>query len=215
MKPEIPTFLCRRAWAVVLAALLIATLAGALPAGAFETVVCFADSIGATPDATTNYCARLQALRPDLAVVNRSAGGRNTVQALAQVSDVVDAACGDSECLVLLHHGVNDMLLEEFDVRSTSRRLRSIWSRASRCRREGWILTPLPFRSPLPEQNEFTREVGNQVIALARRRIPVFDARDLFSIVGWDDHTSDGVHPNEAGALRIAQALAAEIPEAP
>src|SRR5678810_45992 len=86
----------------LLLAVCILILTQAASGWAYETVVCFADSIGNEPGATTNYCAKLQELRPDLIVKNRSVGGRNTVQALSQVQTVVDEACGASSCLVLI-----------------------------------------------------------------------------------------------------------------
>jgi lysophospholipase L1-like esterase len=187
-------------------------LSHASVASAYDKVVCFADSIANSPTSATGYCARLQELRPDLVVENRSVDGRNTVQALSQVQAVVKEACGASSCLVLVHHGVNDQLLPESDARDTAKRLRSIWSRARGTNRDAWILTPLPFDSPTPSQNAFVRDVGNAALAYARRSGAVFDARDVFSIVGWLDNTTDGVHPNAAGADMVAAALADAIP---
>ena len=184
----------------------------ATSAAAYDTVVCFADSIANYPSAGDNYCSRLQQLRPEMNVVNRSANGRNTVQALAQVAAVVDEACGSTSCLVLVHHGVNDMMLPEVDALETAKRLRSIRSRVRGAGRDVWLLTPLPFLSPDPAQNEFARDVGNATIALARRNATVFDARDVFSLSGWTAYTLDGVHPNVSGAAAIAAALASEIP---
>ena len=184
-------------------------LALATSSFAYDTVVCFADSIGNEPGPTTNYCAQLQQLRPDLVVKNRSAGGRDTVLALSQVSAIVDEACAASDCLVLIHHGQNDLFLPDPDARQTAKRLRSIWARARGGARDAWILTLLPS---IGVNHAFTRDVGNSVYALMRRSTDVFDARDVFSHVGWDGYTYDGVHPNAAGAALIAAALADAIP---
>ena len=187
-------------------------LGGAVAAHAYETVVCFADSMATEPGPTTNYCAQLQTLRPDLVVKNRSAGGRTTVLALTQVEAIVDEACGTASCLVLIHHGLNDLSLPDPDAWTTAKRLRAIWSKARGPSRDAWILTPLPFLDFTLSNSSFARDVGNAMFALARRRIPVFDARDLFSFDGWMTRTTDGTHPNDAGALLIADALAEAIP---
>lgn len=191
---------------------LAAMLGSVVDAHAYETVVCFADSMATEPGPTTNYCAQLQALRPELVVKNRSAGGRTTLLALTQVSAVVDEACGATSCLVLIHHGLNDLNLPDPDAWTTAKRLRAIWSKAQGSSRAAWILTPLPFLDSTLNNNPFARDVGNAAFALARRRIPVFDTRDLFAFDGWWAGTTDGTHPNETGAFLIAGALAEAIP---
>ena len=188
-------------------------LGSVVRAQAYETVVCFADSMATEPGPTTNYCAQLQTLRPDLTVKNRSAPGRTTPLALSQVSAVVDEACGTTSCLVLIHHGLNDLSLPDPDAWTTAKRLRAIWSTAATGpSRDAWILTLLPFLDSTLNNSPFARDVGNAAIALARRRIPVFDARDLFSFDGWWGRTTDGTHLNESGALLVATALADAIP---
>jgi hypothetical protein len=183
------------------------------PADAYDRVLCFTDSKCNFPTTETGYCAQLAALRPDLDVRTNCQNNRNTVQALAVAQTVFDTECPSGvSCLVLIDHGTNDWWVDPNDPLSAAKRLGEMWDKAETRTRDAWVFTQTPAMSPWPAAlNVFTRAVNHKLMGLQTPNPVEFDVRDLFVIIGWE-HETDSVHVNEAGAQRIAEALAAAIP---
>ena len=198
--------------------LLLLTPADAAPL----RVACYGDSILANVR-PTDPCTLLQALRPDIAVIQWSQGGLST-QAGIDEYDAFERTHG-SFSYVITNLAINDPAqMGETDPKATAQRIRTL---AGKIRDHGAreiILTPTPATTTATTPGgpvdlvAFTRDVRMWLYRLngGGTAYDVYDMRDIFTVPGWQRCTAptDRTHPVEACRAEIAAYLATVVPRA-
>jgi acyl-CoA thioesterase I len=194
--------------ATSLAAALAASLAGCsrdvdpmagctLPSGA--TVLAIGDSITRGLGAPGNgYAEQLQALRPDLSIVNAGIDGERSAGLLERIDTALDE---HRPAVVLITTGGNDFLrrVPEADTR------RNVAAVVQRVRDQG--STPVLFGIPRASLTAAAGLLSEHDLYedLADDGVPVI--RDVVTQVLSDDALkADRIHPNASGYARLAQA---------
>jgi acyl-CoA thioesterase I len=160
-------------------------------------IVAFGDSLtyGTGADTSESYPARLQVLI-GRKVINAGVSGELSAEGAARLPQVLDK---HQPRLLLLCHGGND-LLRRLDPVQTAGHLRGM-IRAARGRGVEVLLIAVPqpglWLSPAPFYKDLAEELGLPLERGALSRI--LSRREL---------KSDTVHPNAAGYLELAQAVA-------
>lgn len=177
-------------------------------------VMLYGDSI-LNIGAPTDVGTLLQAQRPDLQVLNASFGGLTTAGAIANFAANF-AAYNPRPAIVVTNLGVNDPVgMGETDpLASATRILRLVTMiRASGAEEVVLTPTPAPFSYNGVDIRKFTRDIRTHLFRLGTG-IKVFDVRDEFLTLGWDNYTTiaDNTHPNAAGRQLIANFISGLIP---
>ena len=209
--------MCARTLTALLSMLLVGCAAASPIKRPARRVLCYGDPITQGASFTENWPRRLADARPDLDVSNAGL--------LGDTSDNVDRfeeslAKGPYDWVVILI-GVNDLPSgRSSDPETTVRRILRLARMARTRDAEVIILTLLPVSDrPLLQSNvdlqDFTRTVSRGLLDAyphPRGGIRVANLRDRFTLVGIDDTSDDGLHPNAVGNALIAEFVSDQIP---
>jgi lysophospholipase L1-like esterase len=198
----------------------LALFVGFLPGvvHALPAVMCYGDSLTAASRAPqdTSYPAKLQALRPDLAIYNRGQNGDVTWN-LARF----DAALAERAwAWVIILMGTND--IDENSAYTPHDTFVNLWEMRRRARANGAdviLLTPSPASCTGCEVRQVhTRGVAHELIHRELAGLPshvvIADLRDQFTTVPWEwsQVSYDGLHMNETGRALLARFVSALVP---
>lgn len=185
-----------------------------------ESVLLYGDSItkpgASSSTGATSYADTLQALRPDLYVVNGASPGQ--VSWNLDGFDVVLEQDGPFDHVVILI-GTNDIVGNpNYTAHQT---FLNIWEMAKRAKNTGaevWLMAPTPIDGRVVHQQRqlFTRDVANELahrdLDNVHSHIHFLYLRDEFTRTPWTPLSNDGLHPNSVGAALIGQFVAAALP---
>jgi len=186
----------------------------ASPASA-SSMLCVGDSnlwFGTGDD--TDWCAQAAAIKGGYTRVADGVPGDRTAQCLTRLA--ADLAAGDYD-VVVLACGTNDVGLFGVD-EDNDASLLNIMEMAKMAHDDGAFVFVLNIpprnNSPYFAYEGFTERLTDKIA----RGVPaldgaaVIDIRAPLALLGWDAHTSDGVHFNNAGRAKVGAAVAAWLP---
>ncbi|XOF32571.1 MAG: CFI-box-CTERM domain-containing protein [Candidatus Electrothrix sp. YB6] len=178
-----------------------------------DVVVCFGDSVtaGHTHDSgyhITPYPTNLQKLldtdSPGTGVINAGQSGESTLGGVSRIQGVLDQY---SPRYVLLMEGANDVMggiSPSTTVFNLNEMLKKILAAGA--------VPILSTITPNSSSSSFQPENYNpEIITLAQNGGTALVDTYANIIADWPNLNVDGVHPNEAGSLRIAQGFASQL----
>lgn len=172
---------------------------------AADVVVCFGDSItaGLKKNEKVAYPTYLQPMLESATVVNAGKGGEATYDGVQRIEEVL---AEHKPKYVVIMEGANDVV-QGLSASATSYNLQGM---AEKVKEAGAVpimstITPNSNSSYAPEN--YNPEIINAAAAVGATLV------DTYSNVvsDWDNLNSDGLHPNKAGAQRIAEGFAGPL----
>ena len=205
------------------------TLVFYAPTEKIKTVLMFGDSItkGAVGDPDSSYPGLIQAMRSDLQVVNAGVPGLNSYVASATLKNLLDARPYHTMTLLI---GINDPARNGFPIdpiryTETQETANNVLGLATLAHNKGvkdiYVMPVIPAFSLSPDPQKLVQYFSRDVALWQKKLmfnsteypyIHFVDVRDEFSIPGWQNFTTDGVHPTLSGRQLIADQLNKNIP---
>lgn len=192
-------------WGTLLLTAGLLCLAGLSEGVAADVVVCFGDSItaGKQKNSSVAYPTYLAPMVTSVTMVNAGKGGEATYGGVARIEDVL---AKHKPKYVVIMEGANDVV-QGLSASATSYNLQGM---AEKVKEAGAVpimstITPNSSSSYAPEN--YNPSIINAAAAVGATLVDTYGN----VVADWDSLNTDGLHPNSAGAQRIAEGFAGPL----